>query len=52
MQAYVDACEAEALTRAIRVRAQSAWLAIKDAPGFEPSPEALQMMEEVMRPLQ
>lgn len=32
-------------------RARAAWIAIKDERGFEPSPFALELMAEIMRPL-
>jgi hypothetical protein len=51
-QEYVDAKEANKSLEPARVRARKAWLAIKDDPGFEPSPFALELMEELMRPLQ
>jgi hypothetical protein len=51
-QAYVDAKEANESLGPTLARARKAWLAIKDKPEFEPSPFALELMEEVMRPLQ
>ena len=47
-QAYVTAKETNQLTEEIRNRAREAWLAIKDKPGFEPSPFALELMAEIM----
>ena len=51
-QAYVDAKEANKPLKPALVRARKAWLAIRDEPGFEPSPLALELMQEIMRPLQ
>jgi hypothetical protein len=51
-QAYVDAREADRSLKLALARARKAWLMIKDKPGFEPSPFALELMEEIMRPLQ
>lgn len=51
-QAYVNAKEANESIRPALARARKAWVAIKDEPGFEPSPFALELMEEIMRPIQ
>ena len=52
LQAYVDAREASLVTEAHRARARAAWSAIKATGGLEPSPAALELMDEIMRPLQ
>jgi hypothetical protein len=49
VQEYVDAKEANESIRPALARARKAWLAIRDEPGFEPSPFAIELMEEVMR---
>ena len=51
-QNYVDAREANEPLGPALTRLRKAWLAIKDDPGFEPSDFALELMAEVMRPLQ
>jgi hypothetical protein len=48
-QAWADAKEANQLTAPILARARKAWLAIRDDPRLDPSPDALELMEEVMR---
>jgi hypothetical protein len=50
-QAYVDAKEADQPLGSAQARVKKAWLAIKDEPGFTPSPFAIELMEEVMRPV-
>jgi hypothetical protein len=49
-QSYVDAREAGQVTEAHRVRARAAWAVVKDR--MEPSPAALELMDEITRPLQ
>jgi hypothetical protein len=51
-QAYVDAKEADKPIKLALARARKAWVAIKDEPGFEPSAFALELMKEVMQPMQ
>ena len=50
VQAYVDARSTNTVTEAHRARAREAWAAIKDR--MEPSAFALELMEEIERPLQ
>jgi len=52
MQNYVDAREANEPLEPALARLRKAWAALKDDPGFEPSPFAVELMAEVMRPLQ
>jgi len=49
---YVDTREANEPLEPALTRVRKAWAAIKDERGFEPSPFALELMAEAMRPLQ
>jgi hypothetical protein len=52
VQSYVDARESGKSLKPALARVRKAWLAIKDERGFEPSPFAVELMAEVIRPLQ
>ena len=49
-QEYCDARLAGQVTEAHRAKARETWLAVKDR--MEPSPFTLELMDEIMRPLQ
>jgi len=52
VQAWADAMENNQPIKAAQARARKAWLAIKDDPRLETTPEVLKLMDELMRPMQ
>ena len=52
VQAWVDATENSQPIKAAQARAQKAWLAVRDDPRLDTNPEVLDLMDEIMRPMQ